>query len=92
MLFGARYQLPTLSVQLGEAACDALHVSVEQAILVVLGIEVIFVTLPLVHGQQRYVLPVYTNAGGGPTFIKSHRCGLKSKRISLLTRHSQAWN
>lgn len=60
VLFGAGYQLPTLSVQLGEAACDALHVSVEQAILVVLGIEVIFVSLPLVHGHQRYVLPVNT--------------------------------
>lgn len=49
VLFGAGYQLPALSVQLREAACDALHMSVEQAILIVLGVEVIFVTLPLVH-------------------------------------------
>lgn len=58
MLFGAGYQLPALSVQLGEAARDALHAGVEQTILVVLGVEVVFVTLPLVHGCQRYVLPV----------------------------------
>lgn len=71
VLFGAGYQLPALSVQLGEAACDALHVSVEQAILVVLGIEVIFVTLPLVHGHQRYVLPVYTQTqAGAPLSLK----------------------
>lgn len=59
VLFGAGYQLATLSVQLGEATRDAVHAGVEQAILVVLGVEVVFVTLPLVHGRQRYVLPVY---------------------------------
>lgn len=53
VLFGAWYQLPTLSVQLGEAARDALHAGVQLAILVVFGVEVVFVTLPLVTGHQR---------------------------------------
>lgn len=58
MFFGARYQLATLGVQLGESARDVFHASVQQAIFIVLCVEVIFVTLALVHGHQRYVLPV----------------------------------
>lgn len=62
VLFGARCQLPTLGIQLGKAASDALHTGVQQAVLIILCIEVILVGLPLVRGHQRRVLPV--NTGG----------------------------
>lgn len=58
MLFGARGQLPTLGVQLGKAAGDVLHASVQQAVLIILCIEIILVALPLVKGHQCCVLPV----------------------------------
>lgn len=58
MLFGARGQLPTLGVQLGKAAGDVLHASMQQAVLVILCIEIVLVALPLVEGHQCCVLPV----------------------------------
>lgn len=56
MLFGARGQLPTLGVQLGKAAGDVLHASVQQAVLIILCIEIVLVALPLVEGHQCCVL------------------------------------
>lgn len=50
---GAEWQPPGLGVKLGEAAGGALHTGMQEAVLVVLGVEVILVTLPLVHGHQR---------------------------------------
>lgn len=58
MLFGARGQLPTLGVQLGKAAGDVLHACVQQAVLIILCVEIVLVALPLVEGHQSCVLPV----------------------------------
>lgn len=63
ILFGARCQLPTLVIQLGKAAGDVLHSSMQQAILIILCIEVILVALSLVRGHQRHVLSVNTGKG-----------------------------
>lgn len=67
VFFGARCQLPALGIQLGKAAGDVLHTGVQQAILIILSIEVIFVTLSLVHGHQWHVLHCivrHLNCGG----------------------------
>lgn len=57
MLFGASCQLAALGIQLGKVASDALHAGVQQAVLIILCIEVVLVALPLVQGHQRCVLP-----------------------------------
>lgn len=58
VLLSARYQLPTLGIQLSEAPGDALHTGMQLTILVIFCVEVVFVALPLVERHQGCVLPV----------------------------------
>ena len=60
VLFGSGREAAALGVQLGETAGDALHPSVQHAVLFVLRVEVILVALPVVHRHNCWVL-----TGGG---------------------------
>lgn len=66
VLFSARNQLPTLSIELSEAPGDALYTGVQLTVFVIFCIEVVLVALPLVDRRQRGVLPV--NVSRNPSF------------------------